>query len=108
MYWVFRQSGIVSIYFVICNSDINTIKMRSSSLTWYEEWFLHCEYQWGWALTCISDVKTVYEIRKNNPVITTRKYDIELSAVQSWPIYASYDEDIKSRNAKWGQKYKGQ
>ena len=84
--------------------------MRSSSLTWYEEWFLHCEYQWGRALTRVSDVKAVYGVNRNNTVldIASKKYDTELSALLSWPIYASYDEDVKTRSAKWGQKYREQ
>jgi hypothetical protein len=36
-----------------------------------------------------------------------QKYDIELSALLSWPNYSSYEEDVKMRNAKWDKKYLG-
>ena len=104
------EAALLAYIFVVCNGDINTIKMRSSSLTWYEEWFLHCEYQWGRALTRVSDVKAVYGAKRDNTVldIASKKYDIKLSALLSWPIHASYNEDVKTRSAKWGQKYREQ
>ncbi len=37
----------------------------------------------------------------------SKKYDIKFSALLSWPIYSSYLEDVKTRNATWDQKYLG-
>ena len=58
----------------------------------------------------MSDVKAVYGAKRDNTVLDTasKKYDIELSALLSWPIHASYDKDVKTRSAKWGQKYREQ
>ena len=36
----------------------------------------------------------------------SQKYDIELSLL-NWLIYSLYEEDVKTRNAKWGQNYLG-
>ncbi len=68
-----NEATLLAYIFVVCNGDINTIKMRSLSLTWYEEWFLHCEYQWGRALTQVSDVKAVYGANRNNTVLDSIK-----------------------------------
>jgi hypothetical protein len=67
------EEGLLAYIFVICNGDINTINIRSSSLTWYEEWFLHCEYQWGRALTRVSGVKAVDGAKRNNTVLDVKE-----------------------------------
>ena len=103
------EKAMLTYIFIVCNGDINIMKRRASSLTWYEEWFLHFEYQWGRSLTRIDDVKAVYGVPKNEVVIAivSQKYAVEFSALNSWPMYSSYTEDVKTRNAKWDQKYCG-
>ena len=69
---------------------------RNSSLTWFEEWFLHFEYKWGRTLPRLRDLRKVI----------AAKYNIERRARNSWPVYASYEEDRKLRNSsKWDHKY---
>lgn len=46
--------------FIACNGDIDKISHRSSSMTWFEEWFMHFEYEWGRSLTRHEDVAAVY------------------------------------------------
>lgn len=44
----FLSRDIMLIYiFIVCNGDVNVILSRSTSLTWFEEWFAHLEYKWG-------------------------------------------------------------
>jgi hypothetical protein len=59
------NSALLTYIFVVCNGDINTIKKRTSSLTWYEEWFLHFEYQLGRSLMHICDVKVACGLTTN-------------------------------------------
>ncbi len=40
-------SGLLLYIFVVCNGDISLIMKQESSLTWFEEWFMHYEYKWG-------------------------------------------------------------
>ncbi len=49
----------------------------------------------------MSDVKAFYGAKRDNTVldIASKKHDIKLSALLSWPIHASYDEDVKIRSA---------
>ena len=98
---------LLSYIFVVCDGDINTVELRSSSLTWYEEWFMHFEIQWGRTLTRLDDTVAVYGIhRRDATVIMEHKIDMEFLAQQSWPPYASYTEDLLLRNRKkWGNKY---
>lgn len=101
------EKALLSYIFVVCNGDIDTIKKRQTSLTWYEEWFLHREYSWGKSLTRIEDVTATFGIydRDVRRVIAD-KYDIEFRALMSWPMYASYEEDKALRKKKWDGKYK--
>ena len=38
------EAALLSYIFVVYNGDIETVLKRTSSLTWYEEWFLVFEY----------------------------------------------------------------
>ena len=104
-----NEKALLTYIFIICNGDMSIIKQRQTSLTWYEEWFMHFEYIWSRSLTRISDLssqETGFGIgdRYIRDVISC-KYDIEWRALHSWPIYASYNEDKSLRNKdKWNKK----
>ena len=104
------EMALLAYIFIVCNGDINLIKKRATSLTWYEEWFLHFEYIWGKSLTRLEDVRKTFGVAKRyiDDVITA-KYDIEFRALLSWPLFAFYEEDVamRSRKDKWKNKYRG-
>ena len=93
--------------FIACNGDMEKISYRSSSMTWFEEWFMHFEYQWGRSMTRIEDVTAIYGIHPRDAnAIITQKYLTEFIARVSWPMYASFKEDMILRDTlKWGDKY---
>jgi len=102
------EAALLSYIFVVCNGDIKNVSKRSSSLTWYEEWFMHFEYIWGKSLTRIIDVEKEYGIgHKQIEAILSAKVEIEYRALKSWPTYASYEEDVslRERKAKWKTKW---
>jgi hypothetical protein len=93
------EMALLSYMFIVCNGDIDIIKERKTSLTWYEEWFLHFEYKWGKSLTRIIDVCSTYRISpRYSQEIIDAKYDIEYCALLSWSMYAWYEEDVKMRS----------
>ena len=108
---VFRRTGFVSLsallayVFVVSNSDIDTILHRTSSLTWFEEWFLHFEYNHGRTMTRYDDIQAVYGVQREEAVhVVNDKYNTEYIALESWPTYASYKEDMTLRcKEKWAQ-----
>lgn len=104
------EIALLSYIFVVCNGNIDIIKKRATSLTWYEEWFLHFEYIWGKSLTRLVDLEAGYGIHQYyiEKIIST-KYDIEFCALLSWPLFALYEEDVKMRSQKdkWKNKYRG-
>jgi len=72
------QQSLLSYIFVVCNGDVEIVNHRLSSLTWYEEWFMHFEYQWGRTLARIEDVMAVFGLkcREANAIIES-KYEQE-------------------------------
>lgn len=109
------EIALIAYIFVVCNGDIDIITKRETSLTWYEEWFLHFEYIWGKSLTRLVDLEASpasggygihqYYIEK----IIHAKYEIEFCALLSWPLFATYEEDVamRSRKDRWKNKYRG-
>ena len=100
-------AALLTYIFIVCNGDINLIMRRDSSLTWFEEWFLHFEYKWGRTLPRLWDAEKVYgPNRQYLRKVVSAKYNIERRARNSWPVYVSYEEDRKFRNSsKWDHKY---
>jgi hypothetical protein len=45
------ESAMLSYIFIICGGDVELIRKRNSSLTWYEEWVFHLEWKYGRTLT---------------------------------------------------------
>ncbi len=54
-------------------------------------------------------MKVVCGVTKKDMVIaiSSQKCAIEFSALNSWPMYSSYKEDLTTWSKKWGQKYCG-
>ena len=98
-------SALLAYVFIVSNSNIDIIMHRKSSLTWFEEWFLHFEYNYLQSMTRYDDIHAVYGVKQNDAVdIISNKYDKEYVAVQSRPTYASYKEDAALRcKDKWAQ-----
>ncbi|EJK48707.1 hypothetical protein THAOC_32473 [Thalassiosira oceanica] len=91
---------------VVCNGDISKIMMRSTVLTWFEEWFAHFEFKYGRTITRLIDLKAEYgpsvmDLRK----MIQDKYSLEVGARDRWPTYVSHEEDCKLRKSKWDEKY---
>ena len=101
------QETLLLYIFIVCNGDSISIKHRSSSLTWYEEWFMYFEHQWGRTTTRFEDICAVFGVHlREGTAILDQKSDAEFAACQSWPLYASFNEDLSLRNSKkWGEKY---
>ena len=100
-------AALLTYIFIACNGDIGLIMRRNTSLTWFEEWFLHFEYKWGRTLPRLWDAEKTYgPLRRDLRKVVAAKYNIERRARNSWPVYASYEEDRKLRDSsKWDHKY---
>ena len=87
-------AALLTYIFIVCNGDINLIMRRDTSLTWFEEWFLHFEYKWGRTLSQLWDAEKMYgPLRQDIHKVIAVKCNIERRARKSWPVYASYEKD---------------
>jgi hypothetical protein len=50
-------SGLLLYIFVVCDGDVALTLKQESSLTWFEEWFMHFEYKRGRTSTRYWDAK---------------------------------------------------
>ena len=100
------EISLLTYIFAVCNGDIDIIKTRQTTLTWYEEWFLHFEFIWCKSLTRIVDVERTFGInRRFIENIIDAKYEIEWCALLSWwPLFPTYEEDVKMRSEKFKRK----
>ncbi len=100
------MSQLLSYIFIICDGNVDTIMKRNTSLTWFEEYFMHFEYKWGRTLSRMWDCQKLYGPRNKYLVkAINSKYQIEQRARQSWSVYALFEEDKKLRKDKWELKY---
>lgn len=107
-----RRTGFESLHtmlvyiFIVCNGDVAVVTKRNTSLTWFEEWFLHFEYKWGRTLSRLWDATKIYgPARRIIIKLIREKYDIESRSRSRWPVYVTHEEDIAIRKPKWNDKY---
>ncbi|MGH7955323.1 MAG: hypothetical protein ACREOZ_05115, partial [Gloeomargaritales cyanobacterium] len=93
---------------IVCNGSTHTMTERTSSLTWFEEWFFYFEYVWGRTMARYRDGSAIYLLDSARlRIIFDAKLRMILTMRRSWPTYASMSEDSKVRNNKWDEQYSG-
>ena len=96
---------------IICNGNLEKLQKRVSDLTWFEEWFLYFEWTYGHTCTRSIDLEREWGLEGNRPTVNAIKdckLAIEMAALQSWPRFATYEEDAAlKKKGKWSQ-YDGQ
>ena len=71
-------SGLLYCIFVVWDGDVALMLKRVSSLTWFEEWFMHFEYKWGRTLIRYWDATKVYGPKRGTLIkIVASKYQLE-------------------------------
>ncbi len=89
------------------NGDMNLILEGCTSLTWFEEWFLHFECKWGRTMSRVWDGQKLYGLDNHYFYrVIDCKYTIESRTRESWPRYTSYEENMKFKKDKWNVKFK--
>jgi hypothetical protein len=104
-------SDLIAYVITICNADFDRIQKRTSSLTWFEEWFLF--FEWSYGHTCVRqcDLAAVWGLEENrytiNKIIDC-KLALEMAAMQSWPRFAAFEEDKALRKSSKWSSYDGE
>jgi hypothetical protein len=105
-----RRTGFSSInnllayIIIICNGDFERIRsVRRTSLMWFEHFFLY--FEWTYHNTCNRQTDLEDEWGIDHRHINNIKDSVaalEMAALQSWPLLATYAEDMELRDAtKW-------
>lgn len=104
----FRSESMLLAYiFVVCGGDVDLIRRRCSSLTWYEEWVFHFEWKWGRTFQRWEDATKYFGVDdKLLRWIHRSKLSLEKQCHRLWPTFLSYEEDITLRKPKWSRKYR--
>ena len=97
------RSSLLAYIIVVCNGDFDRIRQRRSPLTWFEEWFRY--FEWKWHQTCRRQEDCVEEWGIDHHHVNKVKdckCALEMAAMQSWPRFASFNEDYALRDReKW-------
>ena len=98
---------MIAYIIVVCNGDIATIKRRTTSLSWFEEWCCYFGVAMGKNIDRWCDAEDKYHVSERTCIrIFDDKQKIVLACRLSWPKYVSFDEDLALRNKKkWDETY---
>ena len=92
----------------VSDGNVDAMTKQVSNLTWFEEWFLYCEFMYGKTISSLQAAAALYGISnpRTIPKVIDAKLDLVLTARRRWPKYATMQEDAKLRNKSWDLNYK--
>jgi hypothetical protein len=99
-------STLLAYVIVVCNGDFDRMRQKRTSLTWFEEWFLY--FEWKYHITNVrqQDMEVAWGIEKKLITqVKDCKAALEMAMLQSWPTFASFEEDKELRNPQKWAKY---
>jgi len=87
---------------IVCNGDFNKMTKRCSYLSWLEEWFFYFQMVYGHGMVRWCDYAEKYKISQYIlRRIFQKKLAIVVESRQQWPLFVTYQEDIKLRKDSW-------
>jgi hypothetical protein len=103
----FRNCAVMpSFIIVICNGSVETMSETQTTLSWFEEWFLLRLYSKGFIRWC-NYAREHQKSEKQLRNIFASKLRILYNCRNTWPKFASYDEDIALQGSRWDEYYQG-
>ena len=74
-------------------------------MTWFEEWFFFFEWSYHHTMHRQEDYTAYWGLNRNQMnAVKDSKLSLELASLLSWPMFASYEEDLALRdNTKWSR-----
>ena len=92
---------------IFTNGDAERMRKWSTPLTWLEEWFLYFEWIYHKSFGRMIDFEAVWkQCPSELYAVIDSKLAIVAGALQSWPMFPSFEEDHALRKNKW-QHYNG-
>ena len=98
--------GMLTYIGIACDGDTDLMTKTSTSLTWFEEWFLFFEAEWERADTTWALKENCYGLHPDRlKAVFDGKNEIVLKARARWPMFVTVDEDVKLRRDKYSVRY---
>jgi hypothetical protein len=88
--------------------DKNIVQMmkKESSMTWFEEWFLFFQWEWGRESTTLTLLLDFFKMSESTiRRVLRHKLNAVLEARKRWPRFATLEEDVTLMSAWWQNKY---
>jgi len=91
---------------IACNGNTNAMQETTSSLTWFEEWYLYFDWIWGRESSSLSSLQSKYSIsRRTVKRLLKAKKKVELEARSRWPLFVTLAEDQALMSDHWKAEY---
>ena len=105
------ENLLLSFIVIVCNGDVNKMKKKETVLTWYEEWFLCFQIIWGRTLQRWEDLEDKLDGYGLKHEELRKAFDAKVAMIEdcrnSWPAFATYDEDKELSDDELIRKYLG-
>jgi hypothetical protein len=107
-----RRTGFRDLKHLLCyaaiiyGGNVDELTKSKTKMTWLEELVLYFEFSWGRTKIRVKDYMKEYDCSDKvlRNAITCRAR-AELDCRGRWPMYASYEEDAKFRDAGWNDHF---
>ena len=98
--------SLLSFVVVVCNGDVVQMMKKKSSMTWFEEWFLFFQWEWGRESTTLTLLLDFFKMSESTiRRVLRHKLNAVLEARKRWPRFATLEEDVTLMSAWWQNKY---
>jgi hypothetical protein len=94
--------GLLSFICLVCNGDVTFMVKKNSTLTWFEEWYFALERMYGRSIRRFIDAELKYgRSERTLRVLFEKKIKVILHARNTWPPFATLEEDMWLRKERW-------
>ena len=100
---------MLSFVMLVCDGNVEKMMERDHFLTWFEEWLLFFQWQWGRESPTLERLARHFNTgRFVAKQIIVKKSKVLKRTMGKWPRFLSLDEDRHFMSEKWRDKFKDQ
>ena len=101
-----KFAAIAYIIVIVCNGDVDVAVETSSQLTWFEEWMLFLQWEWGRQAINLRALAAGFKTNTTQlRRILARKLSFVLAARTRWPMFSSLEEQFHLSDPSWRENY---
>ena len=101
-----KFAALSFIIVIVCNGDVDVAVETRSELTWFEEWMLFLQWEWGRQTITQEALATSFNISVTQlRRVIPQKQSMVLAARSRWPLFSSFEEQIQLSDPSWMDNY---